>query len=80
MEDSKFTQKRKILDYCAEHGSITIRDAFEKLHMNSPSKRISELRKAGYDVQAVNETRTNSSGKEVRYKRYYISEPARGDI
>ncbi len=80
MEDSKFTQKMKILDYCAEHGSITIRDAFEKLHMNSPSKRISELRKAGYDVQAVNETRTNSSGKEVRYKRYYISEPARGDI
>lgn len=76
----KATQKMKILDYCAEHGSITIRDAFEKLHINSPSKRISELRKSGvYDVEAVNETRTNSSGKEVRYKRYYISEPVRGD-
>lgn len=80
MEDTKFTQKMKILDYCAEHGSITIRDAFEKLHMNSPSKRISELRKAGYDVQTVNETRINSSGNEVRYKRYFINEPVRGDV
>ena len=51
------TQKGKILGYCAEHGSITIRDAFEKLHINSPSKRISELRKSGdYDVKSIVET------------------------
>ena len=41
------TQKGKILEYCAAHGSITIRDAFEKLNINSPSKRISEMRYAG---------------------------------
>lgn len=67
------TQKGKILGYCAEHGSITIRDAFEKLHINSPSKRISELRNSGcYDVQAINETRINAEGDEVRFKRYFI--------
>jgi len=66
------TQKGKILGYCAEHGSITIRDAFEKLHINSPSKRISELRRAGYDVQAITETRVNAAGDEVRFKRYFI--------
>jgi hypothetical protein len=67
------TQKGKILGYCAEHGSITIRDAFEKLHINSPSKRISELRNSGcYDVQDITETRTNAEGDEVRFKRYFI--------
>jgi hypothetical protein len=67
------TQKGKILGYCAEHGSITIRDAFEKLHINSPSKRISELRNSGgYDVQDITETRLNAEGDEVRFKRYFI--------
>lgn len=67
------TQKGKILQYCADHGSITIREAFEKLYINSPSKRISELRLSGrYDVQFVNETRINSAGDTVSYKRYFI--------
>ena len=73
------TQKGKILDYCAEHGSITIREAFEQLHINSPSKRISELRNSGfYDVQSITETRVNADGDEVRFKRYFITAPERG--
>ena len=68
------TQKGKILDYCAAHGSITIRDAFEKLKINSPTKRISELKRAGYDVWSVMETRTNANGDKVRFKRYFIEE------
>ena len=69
----KATQRGKILAYCAEHGSITIRDAFEKLHINSPSKRISELRLSGkYDVKGIEESRINDSGDTVRYKRYFI--------
>lgn len=68
------TQKGKILQYCAEHGSITIREAFEKLYINSPSKRISELRKSGqYDVKAIEESRKNDNGETKTYKRYYIS-------
>ena len=68
------TQKGKILQYCAEHGSITIREAFEKLYINSPSKRISELRKSGqYDVKAIEESRKNKDGEIKTYKRYYIS-------
>lgn len=66
------TQKGKILGYCAEHGSITIREAFEQLHINSPSKRISELRRSGYDVHDITETRVNADGDEVRFKRYFI--------
>jgi hypothetical protein len=69
----KATQRGLILKYCKEHGSITIREAFEKLHINSPSKRISELRLSGlYDVQAITEEKIYSGGKKKRYKRYYI--------
>ena len=74
----KATQKGKILQYCAEHGSITVREAFEKLFINSPSKRISELRQAGYDVQTQVETRINREGNEVRYNRYFITKPEEG--
>lgn len=68
----KATQKGKILAYCSEHGSITIREAFEKLYINSPSKRISEMRNGGYDVQSIDEERVNKNGDIVRYKRYFI--------
>lgn len=68
----KATQKRKILDYCAMNGSITVRDAFVKLNINSPTKRISEMRK-DYDVQSTTEERTNANGEIVRYKRYFIN-------
>lgn len=67
----KATQKGKILAYCAEHGSITVREAFEKLNINSPTKRISELRKSGYDVQTIEEVKVKDDGT-VRYNRYFI--------
>lgn len=68
----KATQKGKILAYCAEHGSITVREAFEKLNINSPTKRISELRKSGYDVQTIEEVKVKEGGDTVRYNRYFI--------
>lgn len=75
----KATQRSRILAYCAEHGSITIREAFTELNINSPSKRISEMRKSGlYKVDSVEESRTNESGETKRWKRYYIT-PLEGD-
>lgn len=74
----KATQKAKILAYCAEHGSITIREAFEKLHINSPSKRFSEMRHSGYVVESIEEVREKPGGETVRYKRYFIQAPKVG--
>ena len=69
----KATQRGLILRYCKEHGSITIREAFEKLHINSPSKRISELRLSGeYEVTDITEEKIYASGKKTKYKRYFI--------
>ena len=67
-------QRMKILDYCQEHGSITIREAFA-LNINSPSKRISEMRKSpDFVVEDKWEYRINSKSIKKRYKRYYIRE------
>lgn len=72
----KATQLAKILAFCKEHGSITVRDAL-MLDINSPRKCISDMRQKGYDVQTVKETRVNSSGETVRFNRYFIKE---GDV
>jgi hypothetical protein len=69
------TQKGKIVQWCAEHGSITIREAFTKLNFNSPSKRISELRNSNrYTVNSIEESRTDEGGNTTRWKRYFIKE------
>lgn len=73
----KRTQQAKILEYCKTHGSITVRDATVELDINSPRKRISELRHSGFIVDTVTEYRTNSYGVEVRYNRYFIKEGVR---
>ena len=70
---NKATQKSKILAFCDKYGSITVRDAFEKLNINSPTKRISELRASGqYDVEVFEESNENLLGETVRYNRYFI--------
>lgn len=63
------TQCGKILEYCAEHGSITAREVFIKLNINSPRKVISDLRRKGYDVKVE---KMDNNGK-TPYNRYYIS-------
>ena len=71
----KATQRMKILDYCEQYGSITIREAFTKLNINSPSKRISEIRNSGeYIVKSIVESRTDAEGNTTRWKRYFINE------
>ncbi len=63
------TDYTKILEYCAEHGIITAREAFIHLNINSPRKVISDLRRKGYEVKV--EKRDNNG--KTPYNRYYIS-------
>jgi hypothetical protein len=71
----KATQRRKILDYCKRNGSITIREAFTKLDINSPGKRISEMRNSPfYKVESIEESKTDKDGNTKRWKRYFIKE------
>ena len=76
----KLTQQRKILAYCHKHGSITVRDAFTELDINSPTKRISEMRNSkNYDVQTTVETKVKDNGETVRFNRYFIHERVSDD-
>lgn len=67
---TKQSQRQRIVSYCKIHGSITNRDAMVTLRINSPTKRISELKEMGYIVDFEWE-----KGENSRYKRYYIKEP-----
>lgn len=71
----KLTQRQKILAYCKEHGSITVREAFEKLNINSPTKRISEMREVGYEVDTTTEYREKEDGSKTFFTRYFIGPP-----
>ena len=66
---AKESQRQRIVSFCRIHGSITNRDAMITLRINSPTKRISELRDRGYIVEDVWE-----EGENTRYKRYFIKE------
>ena len=72
---NKATQRSKILAFCKVNGSITIREAFLHLNINSPSKRISEMRNSGqYSVKSIDESKTDADGNTTRWKRYFINE------
>ena len=45
--DTKSNQRNKIIQYIRENGSATVRELFIYLNINSPTKRLSELRKLG---------------------------------
>lgn len=70
---SEATHIAKVLAYCNQHGSITVRDAAVKLDINSPTKVISNMRLSpNYVVESINETKINGKGETKRYKRYFI--------
>ena len=68
----KTTQQNAIYQYCQQHGSITAREAFIKLDINSPRKVISDMRDDGYDVDSITEQHVNAYGQTKRFKRYFI--------
>ena len=73
---NKATQRAKIIAYCREHGSITVREAAVNLNINSPTKRISEMRRSPwYVVDDITEYIYTEEGKvRTKFKRYFIRE------
>ena len=48
---SKITQRYKILSYLMKNGTMTVREAIFDLNINSPAKRVQELRDMGYIIK-----------------------------
>ena len=73
--DTKSNQRNKIIQYIRENGSATVRELFIYLNINSPTKRLSELRKLGL-IRDEEERKMRQDGTVVRFKRYYLEESA----
>ena len=66
----------QILDYIREHGSITQQDAYHfKPHgcVRLPA-RINDLRKLGYPIRTVRETKKYEDGATISFARYYMED------
>lgn len=71
-ENSKISQEQKILFLLESQGSATVREIFIKLNINSPTKRLSELRKKGL-IREEQDFSINTEGRKVYFKRYYLA-------
>ena len=60
----KINQRGKILLYLAQHPGATVREIFIDCNINSPTKRLSELRQDGM-IETV-------KYEDENFKRYYL--------
>lgn len=63
----------RVLAYCDLHGSITAREAFINLNINSPRKVFSDLRRKGYELKPAEPMPNN--GKKP-YNKYFFGKVA----
>lgn len=64
------SQKKMVLDYIREFGSITPIDAFRDLGVTRLSAIVFLLKEEGHDIDAVIEIGKNRFGNRTRYARY----------
>ncbi len=72
MQHSKPTQNERILDYIAEHGSITQLEALTELGVMRLASRISDLKRQGYNIISKTETVKNRFDEKCSIKRYSL--------
>ena len=65
------TQCEKILDHMRKNGSISLREAYIDYSIQSFTRRVKDLRDAGYNIVSVPKTHP-TTGQE--YTRYYLVE------
>lgn len=65
-------QKKMVLDYIREFGSITPLDAFKDLGVTRLAAVIFELKEDGHDIHTGRERSENRFGQPTRYARYSL--------
>lgn len=71
----KATQCKMILAYLAEHGKITNRIIFNELGINSPTGRMSDLRRQGYKFDITKAIVYNEDGSvRTHFNIYSLKE------
>ena len=68
----RLTQSMKILKYMHDFGSITPVQAMQDLGVMRLAARISDLEKAGWNIQHERETGRNRYGEKTTYAKYSL--------
>lgn len=66
----KMNQRERIKNYMLDWGSITPYEAFRDLGITKLATRISEMVKAGEEIEKTMVSDTNRYGEPVHYMRY----------
>jgi hypothetical protein len=61
------TQNQMIIQHMKRTGSITMREALIDYSVQSLTKRIQELRAAGYKIESVSKTHPTTGQRYTRY-------------
>lgn len=68
------TQRKQVLSYMRENGSISSLFAKDVLDIMDCPKRISELRSMGYEIDGERVSHTNKFGRKTYYMNYTLME------
>ena len=69
------TQHDDILNYLQEYGKLTPWKAFEHLGITKLATRVSELKRAGYDIQGKMIKVKARNGRETQVMEYWWDDP-----
>ncbi|MBO5567795.1 MAG: helix-turn-helix domain-containing protein [Clostridia bacterium] len=69
----KLTQCERIVRHMNDYGSITSLEAMTEYGIMRLASRISDLKKAGYDIRSVTEAGKNRYGEPTSYSRYSLA-------
>lgn len=63
-------QTKRVFDYLRAHGSITPREAEERLGCMRLAARIAEIKREGYPIRTEIVTAKSKYGEPIRFARY----------
>lgn len=65
-------QRRRVLDFLRQHGSLSTIDARHLIDCLHPAARVMELRNAGYSIATVWSHEVTPEGGKHRVARYHL--------
>lgn len=66
------TQNQMVIEHLKTHGSINLVTAYNDYGIAALHSRISDLRKAGHEIEKIVSTKKNRFGKKIRVFDYRL--------
>ena len=67
-------QNERLIHYLRTHESLSVAEAPSEIGAGCLTKRVSECRRAGYDIRSYKAEKESPWGGVVRFNRYYLVE------